>query len=52
KGENLEYYLQQIDIFVLSRPEEFQAFRTRVRNILDWGNDTRLKQIGAALDII
>ena len=46
------YHLQQIDTFVLSRPEEFKDFRKQVRNILDWGKDARLTQIRDALDII
>jgi hypothetical protein len=52
KGEKLDYYLQQFDTFVLSRSEEFRNFREEVRKILDWGKDTRLKQIRGALDII
>lgn len=52
REDNLSYYLQQIDTFVLSRPEEFKNFRKQVRNILDWGKDARLTQIGDALDII
>lgn len=52
KEEDLDYYLQQVDVFMLSRPEEFKNFRKQVRNILDWGKDTRLKQIRDALDII
>jgi len=52
KEDDLSYYLQQVDTFVLSRPEEFENFRRQVRNILDWGKDARLTQIGDALDII
>jgi hypothetical protein len=52
REDNLSYYLHQIDTFVLARPEEFKNFRKQVRNILDWGKDKRLSQIGDALDII
>ncbi|PFH63399.1 hypothetical protein XA68_12363 [Ophiocordyceps unilateralis] len=52
KEDDLNYYLRQIDTFVLSRPEEFKNFRKQVRNILDWGKDRRLPQIRDALYII
>ncbi|KAI0871530.1 hypothetical protein GGS24DRAFT_471125 [Hypoxylon argillaceum] len=52
RDDNLSYYLQQVDDFVLSRPEELQNFRKQVRNILDWGKGARLTQIRDALDII
>ncbi|PHH90658.1 hypothetical protein CDD83_3021 [Cordyceps sp. RAO-2017] len=52
REDSSNYYLQQVDTFVLSRPVEFQSFRTQVRNILDWGKDARLTQIGDALDVI
>lgn len=52
KEDDLNYYLQRVDAFLLSRPEDFKSFRKQVRNILDWGKDTRLTQIRDALDII
>ncbi|TPX14894.1 uncharacterized protein E0L32_005003 [Thyridium curvatum] len=52
KEDDLNYCLQRVDAFLLSRPEEFKDFRSRVRNILDWGKDTRLTQIRDALDVI
>ncbi len=52
KEDDLSYYLQRVDAFLLSRPEDFKSFRKQVRNILDWGKDTRLNQIRDALDII
>ncbi|KAF1960523.1 hypothetical protein CC80DRAFT_513381 [Byssothecium circinans] len=52
KEANLNYYLQRVDAFLLSCPEHFREFRKQVRNILDWGKDTRLPQIKDALDII
>lgn len=52
KQDNLGYYLQRINAFLLSRPEDFQDFRKHIRNILDWGKGARLKQIKDALDVI
>ncbi|KAH8889921.1 hypothetical protein GQ53DRAFT_184525 [Thozetella sp. PMI_491] len=52
KEDDLNYYLQRVDAFLLSRPEDFKSFRKQVRNILDWGKDTRLTQIKCALDTI
>ncbi|KAK0613145.1 hypothetical protein B0T17DRAFT_511485 [Bombardia bombarda] len=52
KEDGLNYYLQRVDAFLLSKPEDFKSFRKRVRNILDWGKDTRLTQIRVALDTI
>ncbi|KAK3323912.1 hypothetical protein B0T19DRAFT_216741 [Cercophora scortea] len=52
KEDGLNYYLQRVDAFLLSRPEDFKSFRKQVRNILDWGKDTRLTQIRVALDTI
>jgi hypothetical protein len=52
KEGDLNYYLQRVDAFLLSRPEDFKSFRKQVRNILDWGKDTRLTQIREALDTI
>ncbi|KAI1149631.1 hypothetical protein F4825DRAFT_468843 [Nemania diffusa] len=52
KGDDLKFYLQRVGAFLLSDPEHFKSFRKQVRNILDWGKDTRLTQIKDALDII
>lgn len=52
KEDDLNYYLQRIDAFLLSSPEHFKNFRKHVRNILDWGKGTRLEQIKGALDVI
>lgn len=50
--DDLKYYLQRIDAFLLLNPEHFKSFRNQVRNILDWGKGARLKQIKDALDFI
>lgn len=52
KENDLNYYLQRVGAFLLSDPEHFKSFRKQVRNILDWGKDTRLAQIRDALDTI
>jgi len=52
KEDDLNYYLQRVDAFLLSRPEDFKNFRKQVRNVLDWGKGTRLEQIKKALDVI
>lgn len=52
KEDDLNYFLQRVDAFLLSSPEHFKNFRKQVRNILDWGKDTRLEQIRNALDTI
>ncbi|KAH9983639.1 hypothetical protein F4779DRAFT_632581 [Xylariaceae sp. FL0662B] len=52
REDDPNYYLQRVDAFLLSNPEHFKSFRKRVRNVLDWGKDTRLKQIRDALDIV
>ncbi|KAF2254788.1 hypothetical protein BU26DRAFT_379878, partial [Trematosphaeria pertusa] len=52
REDDLNYYLQQAEAFLLWSPEHFRNFRKQVRNILDWGKDARLQQIRDALDII
>ncbi|KAK3936243.1 hypothetical protein QBC46DRAFT_367034 [Diplogelasinospora grovesii] len=45
KEDGLNYYLQRVNAFLLSRPEDFKSFRKQ-------GKDTRLTQIRDALDTI
>ncbi|KAI5918409.1 hypothetical protein F4810DRAFT_575963 [Camillea tinctor] len=52
KEGDLNCYLQRVGVFLLASPEDFKEFRKQVRNILDWGKDTRLTQIKIALDTI
>jgi hypothetical protein len=52
KEDEMQFYLQQVGTFLLSSPEHFTEFRKQVRNILDWGKDTRLDEIRNALDIV
>ncbi|KAI0873190.1 hypothetical protein GGS24DRAFT_517892 [Hypoxylon argillaceum] len=51
-GDDLNYYLQRVNVFLLLRPEDLNSFRMQIRNILDWGKSTRLNQIRDALDFI
>lgn len=50
-GDDRSYNLQEIDIFVLSRPWEFGGLCANVRHILSWGARPRLKQIKDVLRI-
>ena len=47
---NLGYYMQTIKTFALQDREHYVAFRKYVRNIIDWGEDKRLKKIQESLD--
>ncbi|CAK7212663.1 hypothetical protein SBRCBS47491_001543, partial [Sporothrix bragantina] len=51
-SSELRYHMQLVDEFVLSRPQEFAAFRHCVYNVLDWGKGARQTAICKALDII
>jgi hypothetical protein len=52
KHSELEYYMQEIESFVLHRPEHYLEFRKYALNIIDWGRDQRLKEIQDSLDIL
>ncbi|KAF1992755.1 hypothetical protein P154DRAFT_583498 [Amniculicola lignicola CBS 123094] len=52
KHNELEYYMQEFDSFLLQKPEQYLEFRKHVRNIVDWGKDTRLKEIQRSLDTL
>ncbi|KAF2191730.1 hypothetical protein K469DRAFT_621613 [Zopfia rhizophila CBS 207.26] len=52
KEEDLNYFVQRVDSFLLSSPDHFINFRKQIRNVLDWGKDKRLEQIRDALDTI
>lgn len=47
-----QYYMERINIYLLSRPAELIQFRKQVRNILDWAFSTRLDMIKSALDVV
>ncbi|KAK8044212.1 hypothetical protein PG993_004236 [Apiospora rasikravindrae] len=50
-GDNC-YYTRRVASFLLSDPDHFLKFRRYVKNIVDWGNGHRLRQILAALDYL
>ena len=50
KQNDLDYYMRKIKSFSLQEPEQYVIFRQYVRNIIDWGEDKRLKEIRESLD--
>lgn len=46
------YYMQQVESFLLQRPEHHAEFRKYVRNIVDWAKETRPKETRDTLDIL
>jgi hypothetical protein len=52
KHNELEYYMANVDSFLLQKPKDYLEFRKYVRNIIDWGKDKRLKEIRNSLDIL
>ncbi|KUI64656.1 hypothetical protein VM1G_00773 [Cytospora mali] len=52
KQNELDYYMANIDSFLLQKPKDYLEFRKYVLNIIDWGNDTRLNEIRSCLDFL
>lgn len=52
KHNEQDFYMQEYESFLLQKPEQFLEFRKHVRNIIDWGKDTRLKKIQGSLDAL
>lgn len=50
KHNEFDYYMANIDSFLLQKPEHYIEFRKYVRNIIDWGKDKRFGEIQASLD--
>ncbi|CAH0046266.1 unnamed protein product [Clonostachys solani] len=50
KKNELDYYMANVDNFLLQDPGHYVKFRKYVRNILDWGRDGRLEGIRKSLD--
>lgn len=50
KYDELKYYTQKVDSFLLQKPKDYMDFRKHVRNIIDWGKDKRLKEIQDSLN--
>lgn len=52
KHDEINYYMREVRGFLLQDPEHYVAFRKYVRNIIDWGNGTRLDEIRDALETL
>ncbi|CAH0019328.1 unnamed protein product [Clonostachys rhizophaga] len=52
KKNELDYYIANVENFLLHDPEHFLKFRKYVRNIIDWGRDRRLEGIRKSLDYL
>jgi hypothetical protein len=50
KNSELDYYMANIESFLLQKPSDYLEFRKYVRNIIDWGKDKRLNEIRDSLD--
>jgi hypothetical protein len=46
KHDELDYYMTNIDSFLLQKPKDYIELRKYVRNIIDWGKGNRLKESG------
>jgi hypothetical protein len=52
KQNDLDYYMANVQTFLLEDPEHYLKFRKYVRNIIDWGRDKRLDEIRNSLDTV
>ncbi|KAL2757741.1 hypothetical protein ACRALDRAFT_2016829 [Sodiomyces alcalophilus JCM 7366] len=52
KQNELDYYMANVDSFLLQDHEHYLKFRKYVRNIIDWGKGRRLKQIQDSLETL
>lgn len=52
KHDEVQYYMANVENFLLHRPDHYQEFRKYVRNILDWGENERLAEIRSSLDTL
>jgi hypothetical protein len=52
KHDELDYYTQNVDSFLLQKPTDYVEFRKHVLNIIDWGKDNHLKEIRDSLDVL
>lgn len=50
KQNKLDYYMANVDNFLLQDPEHYLKFRKYVCNIIDWGRGGRLEGIRKSLD--
>ncbi|KUI64125.1 hypothetical protein VM1G_10912 [Cytospora mali] len=52
KHDELQYYMANVESFLLHRPDHYLEFRKYVRNIIGWGKDKRLSEIRSSLDTL
>lgn len=52
KHNDLDYYMANVQSFLLQDPEHYLKFRKYVLNIIDWGKDRRLNEIRISLDAL
>lgn len=52
KHNELDYYVQKLNSYLLQNPKDYIEFRKHVLNIIDWGKDKRLKEIQRSLDFL
>lgn len=50
RHNELDYYMANVDVFLLQKPRDYIEFRKYVRNIIDWGSGGRLEEIRKSLD--
>ncbi|KAL6410086.1 hypothetical protein AUP68_06496 [Ilyonectria robusta] len=50
KQNKLDYYMANVDNFLLQDPEHYLKFRKYVCNIIDWGRGGRLEGVRKSLD--
>ncbi|CAI4215954.1 unnamed protein product [Parascedosporium putredinis] len=50
KQNELDYYMANVDSFLLQKPEDYIQFHNYTRNIIDWEKDKRLNEIRRSLD--
>lgn len=50
KQNELDYYMANVDSFLLQKPEDCIQFRKYTRNIIDWEKDKRLNEIRRSPD--
>ncbi|CAK7235519.1 hypothetical protein SCUCBS95973_009295 [Sporothrix curviconia] len=52
RHDDRNYYMSNVQCYLLSRPDHHIEFREAVRNILDWGKNERLAAIRTSLDTL
>ncbi|WAO86968.1 Hypothetical protein NCS54_00426000 [Fusarium falciforme] len=50
--DDQNYFMAEIDSFLLHRPKDYIEFYKYVHNIVDWGRGERLKRIRESLDLL